>query len=174
MYSYAPALIKSSEQSETKIIPLRYQLRPRNSSTEFPSHINAFNARIDSLDMRQNWRRLFMRAHAAVLLKGFFEWVVGPEQKKVVVEFIPGGFKYSWVAALWDRWESHESKERMDSFAILTRDPPLEVARVGHDRSPQFMDSYFLNSWLSPEKRNAEDYYQYFKKDFGMTYETLL
>tara|TARA_A100001015_G_scaffold303249_1_gene392602 strand:+ start:133 stop:1131 length:999 start_codon:yes stop_codon:yes gene_type:complete len=163
MYSYSPSVISEPRTGQKKIIPLRYQIRPAGSLEEFPTKINGFNARIDSLHIRKNWRRLFMKSHAAIMLSSFFEWVVGPQQKDQVVEFFPENGHCLWSPALWDSWTSTDGKTTIESYAILTRDPSLEVAAVGHDRSPQFMDTEFMNSWLSPEVKPSTYFYDYFK-----------
>jgi putative SOS response-associated peptidase YedK len=169
MYSYAPGVITADDGSH-QIVPLRYQLRPAGSRQEIPSHINCFNARVDKLEDRYNWQRLFMRRHAALQVKSFYEWVAKPGEpsKSVQVEFIPRDEKPLWVPALWDEWIAPDQSYRIRSFAILTRDPPEEIRAVGHDRCPVFPQQEFLYEWLHPEKHTKDYYYQLFQRLQGV------
>ena len=58
---------------------MRYRVRPNGSKEEVPTKYNVFNARIDSLEIRNTWAPLFMRNHGIVPLTGFYEWVSGPD-----------------------------------------------------------------------------------------------
>ena len=37
------------------------------------------------------------------------------------------------------------------SFAMVTDEPPPEVAAAGHDRCPVFLNSTKIEAWLQPE-----------------------
>jgi putative SOS response-associated peptidase YedK len=42
------------------------------------------------------------------------------------------------------------------SFAMVTDDPPPEVAAAGHDRCPVFLEENRLDAWLNPAGMSTE------------------
>jgi putative SOS response-associated peptidase YedK len=70
--------------AQRKLIPMRYRLRPAGSKEEIPSKYNVFNARIDSLLLRDTWRPLLGRRHGVLAFKRFFEWVEQDGRKRII------------------------------------------------------------------------------------------
>jgi putative SOS response-associated peptidase YedK len=130
----------------------RYQVRPRGSEVEPPAHINMFNARLDSLQVRKTWNPLFMRQHGILSLRAFYEWVLDPETKKSrVIRISEAEGSLFWVPALHETWQDPESQRPpIHSFAIVTTDPPPEVSSLGHDRCPIVIGAKDLATWLQP------------------------
>ena len=149
-YSWAPILVDLPERG--KVLRFhRYQVRPRGSRQEPPSHLNMFNARLDSLTTRPTWSPLFMRQHGAIFLRGFYEWVPHPAtQKPALIRFGREGGELFWVPCLYEFWRGKWSlgEFTLPSFAIVTTDPPAEVLRMGHDRCPIVPEQDHLSWWL--------------------------
>jgi putative SOS response-associated peptidase YedK len=55
-----------SENEQRLIKPMRYRVRPNGSKEEVPTKYNVFNARLDSLEIRQTWIPLFMHNHGSI------------------------------------------------------------------------------------------------------------
>lgn len=53
------------------------------------------------------------------------------------------------AACIWSRWWA-PGKPDLLSFAIITHDPPPEVAAVGHDRCIVPISPEDLDAWLQP------------------------
>lgn len=157
-YSYAPLIVRKNNIFQIK--PFRYQIRPYLSSEEVDRKINMFNARLDSLDFRSNWRRIFMKNHAAVIMKGFFEWVEYNNQTRQIY-FFPKDQNYMWAPALFDHWYSAKPDElgSIYSFAIITNDPPKEVEHMGHDRCPIYPKWHHMQAWLNPTSQDKQQTY---------------
>tara|TARA_B100000749_G_scaffold280899_1_gene281140 strand:+ start:241498 stop:242430 length:933 start_codon:yes stop_codon:yes gene_type:complete len=169
-YTYAP-LLTINAKSERIIHPFRYQLRPSFKEEEVPSKINMFNARTDSLEDRPSWRRLFLHRHAALIMKGFYEWVEDPETgKSRQIRFQPGNDQLMWTPCIYDRWESKDKTQTIDSFALLTRDPPPEVEEMGHDRCPVFPKWSHLDDWLNIKTLDQKKAFQIFNDLEDVTY----
>lgn len=152
---YAPVI--RQEGGESVIVPMRYRLRPFWSEKDLPSQYNTFNARLDSLEKRRSWKPLFMKRHGLVVFEKFYEWVE-IEGQKSVISFEPEDQKMMWAPVLWDRWT--DGKKTMESFAIITTDPPPEVAMIGHDRCPIFLAEDEIAVWLHPEKHTKKRIYE--------------
>lgn len=132
---------------------MRYRVRPQGSSSEIPSKFNVFNARLDSLELRETWKKVFMKKHALLPFTRFFEWVEF-EGKKRLISFAPKDREIMWAPCLYDYWENKEQNFGFYSFAIITDDPPVEVQEMGHDRCPIFLQERHISSWLNPTIKN--------------------
>jgi putative SOS response-associated peptidase YedK len=55
------------------------------------------------------------------------------------------------VACLWSRWRAPGEPDLL-SFAVITDEPPPEVARAGHDRCVIPIRPENVDAWLQPEK----------------------
>ncbi|MEZ4872737.1 MAG: SOS response-associated peptidase family protein [Bdellovibrionales bacterium] len=162
-YSYAP-LITLNSKHQRIIHPFRYQLRPGYNKEEVPSRINMFNARIDALNDRRSWQRVFMHRHAALIMNGFYEWVEDPKTgKSRQIRFMPEGEPWMWVPCLYDQWKSDDGSQIIDSFALLTRDPPAEIQNMGHDRCPVFPKWEHFDSWLDTQTLTEQKAFEIFE-----------
>ncbi len=157
-YNWAPLLISNLESPEhPPIIRFhRYQVRPRGSEVEPPAHINMFNARLDSLQVRKTWNPLFMRRHGILSLRGFYEWVPDPETKKPrVIRFSESDGSLFRVPALHETWhDPNHQQPPIHSFAIVTTEPPPEILESGHDRCPVVIGAEDLATWLQPTDKD--------------------
>jgi putative SOS response-associated peptidase YedK len=59
------------------------------------------------------------------------------------------------VPCVWSRWASGD--EVLFSMALITDEPPPEVAAAGHDRMIINLKPEHLDAWLSPEGRSPEE-----------------
>lgn len=143
--------------------PMRYRLRPAEALLEIPSKYNLFNARLDSLETRPLWRKLFKRRHGIFPFLRFFEWVE-VEGKKKLISFQARNHPIMWAPCLWDEWFSPDQTLHFKSFAILTDDPPPEIAARGHDRCPIFLQEKYFDDWLNPQDHSQEKIYQLLKQ----------
>jgi len=149
---YSPVIIKK----ESRIIyPMRYRIRPADSDSEVPSKYNMYNARLDALEKRQTWKSLFAKNHGLVPFKRFFEWVKTPDGKKKLGVFSPLDKEYMWAPCLTETWS--DGKVKLNTFAIITGDPPEEVLKAGHDRCPIFLNHELIDDWLVPKGKSKKD-----------------
>ncbi|MCO4795582.1 MAG: SOS response-associated peptidase family protein, partial [Bacteriovoracaceae bacterium] len=154
---HAPIILKANGKRILK--PMRYRVRPQGSSEEVPSKYNLFNARIDALESRKTWQPLFMSTHCLFPFTNFFEWVVH-EGKKKLITFKPEEKDIMWAPALYDVWKSRDGNQTIESFALITNDPPPEIERMGHDRCPIFLKEEYIEDWLSPENETRDEVYE--------------
>lgn len=152
---FAPVIVWQEQKGRT-LVPMRYRIRPAGSPKEIPSKYNVFNCRIDSLQTRPTWKRLFGRTHALFPFIRFYEWVEDDRANKVQLSFTPVEREIMWAPALYDTWSSPDGQIHFSSFAILTDEPPPEVAAAGHDRCPIFLRSDLIDIWLRPDGQSKE------------------
>ena len=164
---HAPVIIKSGDKRILK--PMRYRVRPAGSKEEVPSKYNVFNARLDALETRKTWMPLFMNSHALFPFTNFYEWIEH-EGKKKLITFKPEDRDIMWAPTLYDVWQSHDGRERIESFALITTDPPPEIERMGHDRCPIFLKEEYIDDWLTPENETRDEVYEMLKEQESVTY----
>ena len=149
---YAPVMVMENGRRVVK--PMRYQCRPAGKpafyDTQFPG---TYNARRDNL--RGFWKGQYGHTHGLVLVDAFFENVAGPEGKSVVLEFRPEPPQTMLIACLWSRWTKPGEKDLL-SFAIITDDPPPEIAEAGHDRCPIVIKAEHIDTWLTPQSTSLD------------------
>ncbi|MEQ6352879.1 SOS response-associated peptidase family protein [Ralstonia pseudosolanacearum] len=149
---YAQVMVMENGRRAVK--PMRYQCRPAGKPAfydiEFPG---TYSARRDNL--RGFWKEQFGHTHGLVLVDAFYENVTGPTGEKIVLEFRPDPPQTLLVACLWSHWKKPGEKDLL-SFAIITDDPPPEIAAAGHDRCPVAITAEHIDEWLSPDPRNLE------------------
>ena len=98
----------------------------------------------------------------------FYEWVSlhdyegrplreGEPETKIQIAFEPKDGGPLFGACLHDDWEPAGGGAALRSFALMTDDPPPEVARAGHDRSPILLKPENVPVWATPEGRGSEE-----------------
>lgn len=149
---FVPVLIM--ENGRKVVRPMRYQCRLAGSQESFDTkYPGTYNARMDNLDMF--WRKQFGYTHGIAIVSAFYEYVVGPNGQKIVLEFTPSTGESLYVACLWSHWISR-GKQDLYSFAFITDDPPAEVLAAGHDRCIVPIKRGNLEFWLDPDPNDLD------------------
>jgi putative SOS response-associated peptidase YedK len=147
---YAPVIVNAGGRNLVRLA--RYHLRrPDDPPTEDRNKPGLYNARRDNL--HRYWRGQFGTTHAVVLMESFFEWVDRPDGSKVELHFKPRTQQLMQVACLYAEWEGEDGR-RMPCFAVVTDDPPPEVAATGHNRCPVNLTADAAQRWLAPQGRS--------------------
>lgn len=156
---YAPIILMDA--GELVIRPARYKCRPagkpRNYDARYPG---TYNARRDNL--QGFWKNEFGATHAVVMVDSFFENVTlhdyerrelqpGEKETNLVLHFNPQPAAPMTIACIYSRW--NDAAEDLLSFAIITDEPPPEIAVTGHDRCPVPLQEENVAAWLTPAGR---------------------
>jgi putative SOS response-associated peptidase YedK len=164
-----------------EIRPMRYQLLPHFCEEEIYTRMdektgkkvevkNTFNARLDSLSTARAWQKPFMRFHAMLPVKKFYEWV--PKGNfKGLISFYPENEDYMLIPCLYDNWYSQDKSKIIQSFAIITDEPRPEVLAMGHDRTPISLDEDKLDEWLRPHLSDQATIYQILQSPIHSSYK---
>lgn len=153
IYPHYFAAAAAEIDGQRLLTPMRYRVLPR-TGVEVPGKYNVFNARRDSLQTIRTWKPLFGRQHGIMPFTRFYEWVERPTGK-VEINFSPDGYDGMWAAAVYEECQTEYGLVR--SFAMVTDDPPPEVAAAGHDRCPVFLESNLIDRWLQPAGQSLEE-----------------
>ena len=156
--SIVPVMIV--QDGKRVVTPMRYRCRPWFVDESFEKERpGTYNARMDSLETF--WSPLFGHNHAVILVNSFYE-NVDRNGKATEIRFTPQDQEPMIVACLWSEWG--EGDERLLSFAIITDNPPPEVAAAGHDRMIVRIRPVDLDAWLNPDPGNLQALYDMFDR----------
>ena len=159
-------LVLANLDGTRAVMPMRYHCRQDGKPASIDKQYDGlYNARRDNLD--GYWKRLWGKKHAIMEASAFFENVAledferralepGEKSQNIVLEFKPQAPEPMLFACLWDCWKSPGEPD-LHSFAIITDDPPPEVAATGHDRCPIPIKPGNVDAWLTPEGRDKEE-----------------
>ncbi len=159
-------LVLASVDGERAVMPMRYHCRQNGKPASIDKQYDGlYNARRDNLD--GYWKNVWGKRHAVMVADAFYENVAledfehrtlkpGEKSKNLVLEFKPQAVEPMLFACLWDCWQK-DGEPDLYSFAVITDDPPPEVAATGHDRCPIPIKFENLDAWLSPEGRSKEE-----------------
>lgn len=169
IYAFDWAPVVTELKGERVIVPMRYFLRPFGMQPDFDrKYPGCYNARKDSLT--GFWKRQFGKNHGLIVISSFFENVKkhdyekrklkkGEEEENMVLQFKPEGMDEMIVPCIWDHWSSKEDGE-MDGFALITDDPPKEIAETGHNRCPVFLKEEKVEAWLNPMGKSEQELFK--------------
>jgi putative SOS response-associated peptidase YedK len=141
------------------LVPMSFSLVPawsKERRVKFATH----NARLDSINEKPTWKSVFVRRHCVVPISEFYEPIYEGEFAGNMVTFSRQDHEVLLAAGVWDEWVDHRTGEILQSYAIITHDPPDFIARAGHDRCPVFLKSADAETWLAnagehPDKLKA-------------------
>jgi len=109
------------------------------------------NARVETVATNRAFRDSFKKRRCLVVADGFYEWRHEGKKKLPHVIQRADGRPFG-LAGIWDRWKGvlHGKQERIETCAVITRNPTAEVAAV-HDRMPLVIDTKDHEAWLDPK-----------------------
>jgi putative SOS response-associated peptidase YedK len=114
------------------------------------------NARVETVATSRAFRDSFKKRRCLVLADGFYEW--RHEGKRRLPHLVQRSDKRAFgMAGVWDRWkgERHGKIERIETCAVITREPSAAVAAV-HDRMPVALEEKDHAAWLEPSTELPE------------------
>ncbi len=79
-----------------------------------------------------------------------------PRFRRIVIEFKPAPGGNLLVPVIFTEGVLEDGTVDL-GFAIVTDDPPPEVAAAGHDRCPVVLDQAGIAAWLAPAGKSAEE-----------------
>lgn len=157
---FAPVLIREPETGDRLIVPMRYRCRlPGWTAAEEAEKPGTYNARRDKLTTV--WRRVFGVHHGVIAVDRFYESVrlndlqqrqlaPGEREQNLEIEFKPQSGEDLYIACLYTHTEASGDEPGFYSFAVITGEPPTEVALAGHDRCIVSLREEDIEAWLRP------------------------
>jgi len=142
------------------LLEMRFSLLPswsKEPKVKFATH----NARLETIDEKPTWKNVFINRHCVVPLTSFIEPIYEGDHAGHMVAFSRNDEQMLLAAGLWDEWVNKTTGEVIQSFAIITHEPPPFIAAVGHDRCPVFVGEAAAKQWLENEGSKPQELKQY-------------
>ncbi len=143
----APVIL-SDGQNGAALKTMRFSLIPRwsqDAKPKFATH----NARIETIVDKPTWREAFQKRHCLVPLTHFIEPIYEGDYAGHMVAFHQSEGQYLLAAGIWEEWANRQTGEVIESFSIITSEPPKFIADIGHDRGPVFLGEDAQKVWLA-------------------------
>jgi putative SOS response-associated peptidase YedK len=131
---------------------MRWGLIPSWSKDPTIGH-KMINARVEGLDQKPSFRKPLRSSRCLVPATGFYEWQATPDGKIKFHFNLVGGEMFG-LAGLYDTWSDPISRERRETFTIITTTPNGVVAPI-HDRMPVILREADEEAWLDPEETDS-------------------
>jgi putative SOS response-associated peptidase YedK len=134
---------------------MKFSLLPswsKEPKVKFATH----NARIETLSEKATWKIPFKKFHCLIPLTQFIEPIYIHKFAGTMVAFSQKNHELLTAAGLYDSWVNKLTGEIIESFTIITTEPPAFVAEVGHDRCPVFLKNSAFQEWLNPQDTNSD------------------
>jgi len=145
---HRPAPVIVAVDGAIVLKPMRFSLIPqwsKDAKPKFATH----NARLESIAEKPTWKDAFQKRHCLVPLTHFIEPIYEGEYAGFMVAFHQNGGDYLLAAGIWEEWTNRDTGEVIESFSIITGEPPKFIADVGHDRGPIFLPDMAQEEWLT-------------------------
>jgi len=152
-HTKAPTIVQNGDILILK--EMNFSLIPRWSKDRKPKFAT-HNARIETVADKPTWRDAFRKRHCLVPLTHFIEPIYEGEYAGNMVAFHLPNSDLLYAAGIWEEWTDKSTGEVIESFAIITGNPPKFVESIGHDRCPVFLDLKLGKKWLSESEENAD------------------
>lgn len=117
------------------------------------------NARVESLDTKSTWKRLYKKKRCIIIATGFFEFYHAPGIKKTYPHYIHlKNHPVFGFAGLYDSWIDPETSEVVNTCAIISTKPNEMMSKIHNNpkaydgpRCPVMLVPEEWSSWLEGE-----------------------
>ena len=140
---------------ERELTPMQWWLLPFWSKTRTIKY-TTFNAAIEGIETKASFREPFRKRRCLVPADGFYEWwqeTKGTPKRPHFIHRRDNGPFY--FAGLWDRWESKDSAEVIESCTIVTTLANELLGRI-HHRGPVILPAERYDEWLDSALHDVE------------------
>lgn len=105
------------------------------------------NARAETVAEKPSFRSAYRQRRCIVPADGWYEWRAEGTAKQPYHFTLASGAPFAF-AGLWEIWTEPESKERVESFCLITTEPNAMAATI-HDRMPVVLLAAQWDGWLA-------------------------
>lgn len=148
IYPHKPAPVIVQIQKAIAPRLMNFSLIPSWSKEKKPK-FTTYNARIEEVLKKPSWREPFKSKHCLVPIQYFIESVYEGPYAGHNISIADSNHQLMTAAGIWDTWINKTTGEVIDSFAILTCEPPKSIIEAGHDRCPIFLKESAWLDWLN-------------------------
>lgn len=163
-YTNTPIVI-SNKDNNFQIKTMNFSLVPhwsKEKKVKFATH----NARLFGEDgspifTKPSWKIPFQKNHCLVIMDSFLESVHEGPYAGNIIAFKQKNAQPLIAAGIFDQWIDKSTGEVLESFSILTHEPPKFVIESGHDRCPVFLNDDAILKWPRLNSITAKEQLDY-------------
>ena len=149
-YNIAPTqfipAIRDDEATSRELVMLRWGLVPFWAKDPAIGN-RMINARAETVAEKPSYRSAYKKRRCLILASGFYEWRKEADGKTPYFITTEDDSPFAF-AGLWERWDSKESDESLQTTTIITADAN-EFMESLHHRMPIILQSESADRWLS-------------------------
>jgi putative SOS response-associated peptidase YedK len=149
-YNIAPtqfiAAIRNNESASRELTMLRWGLVPFWAKDPAIGN-RMINARAETVAEKPSYRNAYKKRRCLILASGFYEWRKEGTGKTPYYITTEDESPFAF-AGLWERWDSNDSDESLQTTTIITVDAN-EFMQVLHHRMPIILKAEGADRWLS-------------------------
>ena len=148
-YNIAPtqfvASIRRSEEQRNELMMLRWGLVPFWAKDPAIGN-RMINARAETVAEKPSFRSAYRKRRCLILADGFYEWRKEGDGKAPYFISLANGQVFAF-AGLWERWQSKETEEILQTTTIVTTAANDFLSQV-HHRMPIVLEPENSTRWL--------------------------
>ena len=151
---YQNSLVILNKNSKFELREMSFSLVPswsKEPKAKFATH----NARVETLNEKPTWKNVLRSKRCLIPISSFIEPIYENEMAGNMVSFHNPNHTLLTAAGLYDEWVNKETGQVIESFSIITSEPPDFVSKVGHDRCPIFLHKKDFNFWMDPKNNDG-------------------
>ena len=149
-YNIAPtqfvASIRNDESESRELVMLRWGLVPFWAKDPAIGN-RMINARAEPVAEKPSYRNAYKKRRCLILASGFYEWRKEGTGKTPYYITTEDDSSFAF-AGLWERWDSKDSGESLQTTTIITVDANESMQGV-HHRMPIILKPEGADQWLS-------------------------
>jgi putative SOS response-associated peptidase YedK len=163
--TFQPIVRLNRDTGAREIVMMRWGLVPfwaKDAKVGF----STINAKAETIATAPTFRQAFKHRRCLVPADLFYEWQrIDAKTKQPFAIGLKDGSPYAF-AGLWERWHDPATRERLETFTIITTDPN-ELLEPLHNRMPIILERKDYDRWLQPgdPARPPEDLLRPFPAD---------
>ncbi len=148
-----PVVRLDHETGHRELVLMRWGLIPFWAKEAKISY-STINARVETLTTSAAFREAVKYRRCLIPADGFYEWQhLGPKTTQPYAVALRDGSMFAF-AGLWENWNDTTTRERLETFTIITTEPnelihPLR-GPILHDRMPAILAPADYERWMAP------------------------
>lgn len=158
-FPYKPGLVAAEGKDGPELREMSYSLVPA-WSPEPRVKFTSYNTRIDTVVDKPTWKEPFRKYHIIVPMTEFTESSYWGKPAGNIISFFQKDKELLYAAGIYSPWINQKTGEVIETYSILTDDPPKSIDDNGHDRCPLFLNNDAAREWLvnadTSEKSDAK------------------
>jgi putative SOS response-associated peptidase YedK len=146
--TFQPIVRLNRDTGQKEIALLRWGLVPYWSKDSKIGY-STINAKAETITTAPAYREAIQRRRCLVPADAFYEWQKLDAKTKQPFAIALENKKPYAFAGVWESWRDPKSRERLETFTIITTDAN-ELVQPMHERMPVILEPKDYERWLAP------------------------